>query len=186
MTAVLTKRRFSVDEYYRLAETGILHPDERVELVDGEIVVMSAIGSAHAWCVRRLNRWFSTRVGDRALVSAQNPVRLSPYSEPEPDLALLQPRPDEYRAAHPGPEDVLLLIEVSDTTLRYDREVKLPLYAAAGIPEVWIVDLPRRRVEVYREPRGDTYQSAAVYEPGAVLSPAAFPDLHLRCDGVVG
>lgn len=132
MQATLTTRRFNVHEYHRMAEAGILDPTERVELIEGEIVRMAVIGSRHASCVKRLNRLLTPLVGDRALVQIQDPVRLSEISEPEPDVALLRPRADDYASAHPGPADVLLLIEVADTTEGLDRTVKGPSMLAPG------------------------------------------------------
>lgn len=177
--ALPARRRFTVDEYYRMAEIGILRPDERVELLDGEVFTMAPIGSRHAGRLNFLAEWFFARLLGRAIVSVQNPVRLSSGAEPEPDLALLRPRPDHYDRAHPGPDDVLLLIEVADSSLAYDRGRKLPQYAEAGIPEVWLVDLPGNRVFLYRDPSPAGYQTIATLGRGDVLSPAAFPDLRL-------
>ena len=181
-----TRRRFTVDEYYRMAQAGILHEDDRVELLEGEIVQMAPIGSGHAGRVLRLATWFSARLAGRALVNVQNPVRLSSGSEPEPDIALLRPRPDFYTTAHPRPEDVLLIVEVAETSLTYDRDVKVPLYAAAGIPEVWIVALAAERVLVYRSPHAGRYQHAVTVERGSTLAPAAFPDLALPVGELLG
>ena len=181
----LPRRRFTVDEYHRMAKAGILHEDDRVELIEGEIIEMAAVGDRHVACVLELNRTFSTRVAERAWVSVQNPVRLSATSEPEPDLALLRPRPDRYRTGLPRAEDVLLLIEVSDTTLAYDRGIKLRLYALAGIPEVWIWDLKRRRVLLFREPAGAAYRHTETVVEGAV-APAAFPDLAVNLEDIFG
>jgi Uma2 family endonuclease len=141
LPATVTTRRFSVDEYHRMAEAGVLQPTERVELIEGKIVQMAAIGSRHAECVDRLNRILVQGIEDRGTVRVQNPVRLSDHSEPEPDIALVRPRPEGYADRHPGPDDALLIVEVADTTLTLDREVKMPLYARAGIPECWTVDL---------------------------------------------
>ena len=181
----VTRRLLTIEEYDRMGAAGILNEDERVELIQGELVQMAAIGSPHASCVMRLTAWFTVRVAGRALVSVQNPIRLPPRSEPEPDLVILRHQSDFYATAHPGPEDVLLLIEVSDTTLVYDRGVKLPLYARAGIPEVWIVDLEGRRLLVHRQPSGMAYGEITVVAGGA-LSPAAFPDLSIRLDEIIG
>jgi Uma2 family endonuclease len=139
-THEVTRRRFTVHDYHRMGEAGILHEDDRVELIEGEIVEMAAIGTRHFSCVNGLTRLLVRGVGDEAIVSVQNPVRLDEHNEPQPDLTVLRVR--DYRESLPVPEDVLLLIEVSDTTLRYDRGVKLPLYARAGIREVCILDLP--------------------------------------------
>ena len=157
------QRRFTVEEYHRMGEAGILHEDDRIELLDGQLYVMLPIGSEHAACVRRLDRIFQRRAEPEALVSAQNPIVLGEDSEPEPDLALLSPRDDDYAAHHPRPEDVLLLVEVADSTEAFDRRTKLPLYAQAGIPEYWVVSLSDDHVHVYRDPDGDHYGSHSAY-----------------------
>lgn len=146
------RRRFTVDEYYRMAEAGILHEDDRVELIEGELIEMSPIGSEHAGCVDALGTLFHERLGSLVHVRIQNPVRLSQRLEPEPDVALLRPRADRYRDSHPGAADILLLIEVADTSLAYDKRTKLRLYAREGVPETWIVDLGGSRVEAHRRP----------------------------------
>src|ERR671938_544657 len=141
MSVQVAKRCFSVDEYYRMGEAGILTEDDRVELIEGEIIEMSPIGSRHAACVNRLNTLLGRHLRQTAIVSVQNPIRLDAYSEPEPDVALLRPRADYYESGHPTPADALLIVEVADTSADYDRIIKLPLYAKAGIPEAWLVDL---------------------------------------------
>jgi len=180
------RRRFSVEEYYLMAKAGILTEDDRVELIEGEIVEMSPIGSRHAACVKRLNRLLSQQVGSRALVSAQNPVRLGEHSEPQPDITLLRPRADFYSTAHPGPADVLLLMEVADTSIEYDREVKVPLYAQAGIGEVWLVDLVAESIEVYQNPAPEGYRQTRVVRLEERLAPEALPDLELSARGILG
>ena len=151
------RHRLTVDQYYRMAEAGIFKEDDRVELIEGEIIDMPPIGIDHAYFVNRLTSLFIQSVGLQANVSSQNPIRLNSRSEPQPDIALLRYRDDFYRHAHPRPEDIILLVEVSDTTLRYDTEVKLPLYARHEIPEVWIVDLEHQRLEVFRRPEEGVY-----------------------------
>ncbi|GIX47745.1 MAG: hypothetical protein KatS3mg131_1956 [Candidatus Tectimicrobiota bacterium] len=142
MAVTLPKRRFTVAEYHKLAEAGILSEDERVELIEGEIVAMAPIGSRHAGAVKRLlDQFIPLQAARRVLLSVQDPIRLGEHSEPQPDVALLRPRPDFYAAEHPGPEEVLLVVEVAETSAEYDREVKVPLYARFGVPEVWLVDL---------------------------------------------
>ncbi len=158
MPTELLRRLFTIEEYERMVQADILTAAERVELLNGEIVEMSPIGTRHAACVNRLNKLFLVQVGENALVSVQNPIRLSGYSEPQPDLALLQPRPDFYATAHPQPENVLLVVEVADTSADYDRQVKIPLYAESGIVEVWLVDLVEQYLEVYRQPSANGYQ----------------------------
>jgi len=153
-----------------LAEAGILREDDRVELLEGEIFEMSPISSRHASCVTRLNHLLQDRAKGRAIVNVQNPIRLSDYSEPQPDVALLVPRTDFYRDALPTPRDVLLVIEVCETSGEFDRRVKLPLYAKAGIPEVWIVDLSREQIEVHRDPKLEGYQQSQIVGRGQTLT----------------
>ena len=173
---VEAQHRFSVEDYHRMAEAGVLKPDARVELLDGRIIDRSPIGPLHGGMVNRLIRWFSTHARGRWLVSAQNPVRLDDHSEPEPDLMLLKPVPDDYTSCHPRPEEVFLLIEVSDTTLDYDRKEMLPAYGRVGIPEVWILNLNDRTIEVYREPHFTGYGSVQTLRPGDAAVPLAFAD----------
>jgi Uma2 family endonuclease len=170
----VTRHRITVEEYYRMAEVGLLAPDARVELIEGEIIDMAPIGSRHAATVNTLARLLNEAVGAQAIVSIQAPIRLDPRNEPQPDLALLRPRPDRYSASHPAAADVLLVIEVSDTTLRYDRGVKVPLYARHGIPEVWIVDLENGLLHFFRSPAGDAYADVSTAErPRATPLPVA-------------
>ena len=153
-----TRHRLDVGAYYKMAEAGILAPNDRVELIDGEIFDMVPIGSAHAGTTDRFNRLFARAAADGlAHVSVQRPLRLDALNEPQPDVMLLKPRADDYRGRHPNAADVLLLVEVAETSLAYDRGTKLPLYAKFGVPEVWIVDLRGAAIEVYREPAGDAY-----------------------------
>ena len=158
------QRLFTADEYHALGEAGILAEGDRVELIDGQIIAMSPIGNLHFHCVNRLTLLFTERLYRRrppeAIVSVQNPVRLSDHTEPEPDVVLFRPGLDKARI--PTAPDVLLLVEVADTTLAFDRQVKLPRYAAAGIPEVWIVALEEDQVDVYRRPGPDGYAERAV------------------------
>lgn len=183
---VPNRRRFTAREYQRMGETGILHEDDRVELIEGEIIEMAPIGNRHFACVNRLTRLFVQRVGDSAVVHVQNPVRLSDLSEPQPDLSLLRPREDFYAGKHPAPEDVLLLVEVADTSLAYDREVKLPLYARAGIREVWIVDLAGEKIERHTDPTTEGYRRIEQVRRGETLEPAALGGLALPVDDVLG
>lgn len=169
-----------------MIEAGILGPEDRVELLAGEIYEAASVGSPHAACVMRLTRWFSERVGERALVNVQNPVELGALSEPEPDLTLLVPRASFYADRHPGPEEVLLLVEVADSSYEFDRNLKLPLYAEAGIREVWIVALEQRAVEVFRDPREGEYRKVDRVEPGGSVSVLAFPDVELGVGQLLG
>lgn len=180
-----TPYRFTVDDYYRMAEAGILNEDSRVELIDGEVLVMSPIGRGHMWAVTRVVLLFRSLPAEQAIPFVQNAVRLTEHWEPVPDFVLLRPSTAVTQPI-PGPADVLLLIEVSDTTLRIDRDIKLPRYAEAGIPEVWIVDLQNDCLRVYREPLGGEYRSLRVLGRGDVIAPLAFPDLQLRVDQLLG
>jgi Uma2 family endonuclease len=175
--AEIPRRLFTVEEYHRMAEVGIFHPGERVELIEGEIVQMSPIGPRHAGCVINATRLFITRLGDRAVVSPQNPVVIQPRSEPQPDLLLLRPRAVSYSRGHPTPEDVLLAVEVADTTVRFDRLIKARLYARAGIAEFWLFLAMDGIVEVYRDPGSDGYTSLTQHGSSQMLSPLAFPDI---------
>ncbi len=174
--------RFSVADYHRMADAGVLGEDDRVELIEGEIVEMAAIGSVHSSRVMRIDRSFQSQLGGRAVVWVQNPVRLGDLSEPEPDVALLRPREDDYGGGLPVVADILLLVEVADSSVAYDRDVKLPLYAAHGIVEVWLVDLPAGVVEVWTEPDATGYTSLRRMGPGRSLSPLAFPDITFPVD----
>lgn len=169
-----------------MGTTGILGEDDRVELLDGEIVQMAPIGPVHAAVVDRLTRLLVLHLGERAIVRVQNPVRIPPYSEPEPDLQLLAPRDDFYQSGHPGPPDVRLAIEVADSSIATDRAIKVPLYARAGFAEVWIVDLSGRRVIVNREPVDGFYTRIDVARPGDAVQPIAFRDLSLSVNEILG
>ena len=177
-TAAPTRRRFTVEEYCAMAEAGILAADERVELLDGEIFVMPPIGPPHEDGTTRLSRDLILRLGDRAWVRVQNSVRLNDYGLPEPDIAVVRFR-DDYHRNRPTPADVLLVIEVADSSLRRDRELKLPHYAAAGIPEVWIANVPARQVEAFHDPVDGVYQNRRIVPADGQISPRAFPDVAL-------
>ena len=176
--------RFSVDDYYKMAEAGILTEDERLELLNGEIIEMSPIGSRHAHSVNWINHLLVTLLGTRAWISIQNPLRLNGQAEPEPDVLILRWQDDLYESDHPTPEDVFLLIEVSDTTLDKDRDEKLPMYAQAEIPECWIVNLRDGVVEIYTDPAGEEYLTRQVFEVGDGVSPSAFPDISIPVDRI--
>lgn len=174
------QHRFNVAEYYRMAETGVLPSDAKVELLDGRILDMSPIGPFHGGIVKRLSRLLTLEAKGRWIVSNQDPVRLDEHSEPEPDVMLLKPVPDDYTSRHPRAEDVLLLIEVSDTTLDYDLQDKLPAYGRAGIAELWIVNLKHGTIEVYREPHFTGYGLRAVLSASDQAVPQAFPDVTIQ------
>ncbi|MEM7118551.1 MAG: Uma2 family endonuclease [Chloroflexota bacterium] len=183
MTIALTRRLFTTDEYDRMIESGILTKADRVELIRGEIFAMSPVGPRHAAIVNRLTRLIGRYLQERAIVSVQNPIRLSDHSEPEPDVALLHNRPDFYEQAHPEPEDVFLAIEVADSTRSYDVEVKADLYAEAGIQELWILDVAAKEVLVYRQPTASGYAIVKTHGHGDSLVLLAFPDIRLDSRG---
>lgn len=167
-----------------MADAGILGPDDRVELIDGEVVEMSPIGSRHAASVSRLNKLFTDLAGDRVIVRVQDPVRLSDLSEPQPNLALLKPRDDFYASGHPTPADVYLLVEVADSSLGFDQSVKLPLYALSGIPEVWIVDLPMNVLTSYRTPDGGNYTHISRLQGEDEATILLLPDIRQKVDTI--
>ncbi len=166
----VSRHRLTVADFRRMGEVGILGPDDRVELIAGEIIDMSPIGSLHAALVRAIATALTHHVREQALLAIQDPLALTDTSQPQPDLAVLRPRADFYAAAHPGPADVLLVIEVADTTLAFDLDVKVPLYAAAGIPEAWVIEAPSRRTLVFRRPVNGRYAERHVIEPEAEVT----------------
>lgn len=177
--------RITTEGYHRLVDIGVLGEDDRTELLNGEVVYKSPISSRHAGCVNRLLRVLSRQLPE-LLISAQNPVRLGSHSEPEPDLAVLRSSPDDYRSAHPTPPDVLLLIEVADSSFAVDRTIKAPLYAAAGIPELWIVDLAGEAVEVYQDPDPAGYRRYRRHLRGETVASGTLPALSLTVDEILG
>ncbi len=179
-----TRLRFSRTDYHRMAETGIIPPDARVELLDGEIIQMSPIGPGHSAVVALLDCFLQPRLGDRAICRVQSPLRLDEDSEPEPDLLLVQPRSDFYRSEHPTPANVLLLLEVADKSVSLDLGEKLRLYAHAGIPEYWVFDLTRNLLIVHRNPTGRQYASVQEHDRSASVTPQAFADLTLELSEV--
>jgi len=180
MSAVLEypqRHAVSAQEYLRMGDAGVFAPDARLELIEGEIVEMAPIGSRHAGAVKILNRLFSRLVGDRAIVSVQDPLIVGDRSVPQPDLALLKPRADSYSGAHPTPSDVLLVVEVADTTLTFDIGTKVPLYARHGIPEIWVVDLQERALRVFRDPSANGYRKSFTAAGEESVAAAALPEV---------
>jgi Uma2 family endonuclease len=181
-------RPLTVNEYHRMGEAGIFAENERVELIEGQLIAMSPIGSPHLAAVNALTRLLVRAVGDLGIVSVQNPVRLNDRNEPEPDLAVLRPRDDEYRSALPGPTDLLLIIEVASSSIDYDRGVKLALYAKHGIPEFWIVNLDLGRVEVHRSPNVNRGSYSPVSHIGrdGILEIASLPGVVIPAAPLFG
>lgn len=185
MQQPVTRHRFTVEEYHKMGETGIFHEDDRVELVEGEIVEMAPIGARHAETVNTLNELLAELRGTTGYtISVQNPIVLGAHDEPQPDLALLRADRDRTRLPHPG--DVLLVVEVSDATLRYDRETKLPLYAGAGVPEAWLVDLQNGAIELHTEPSAGGYKVARKFDRAETITSITVPQVSVGVGRVLG
>lgn len=182
----LLKRLFTVEEYYQMYEAGLFANGERVELIRGEIIKMSPIGRRHAACVIRSSDVLTRKLGNRILLSVQNPLVLDNTSMPEPDIVLLKRKADFYESGLPQSVDVILLIEVADSTIDSDRELKIPVYAEDGIAEVWLIDINHACVEVYRQPTSEGYQELLKYYRGQNLSILAFPDVNIAVDEILG
>ncbi|MDB9447389.1 Uma2 family endonuclease [Anabaena sp. CS-542/02] len=185
MSVQLLRRKFTVEEYHKMVESEILTENDRVELIRGEILQMSPIGTKHAACVNRLVNLLVQLLGKQVIVAAQNPVVLNNNSEPQPDVALLKHRDDFYETAHPQAEDIFLLIEVSDSTVMYDREEKIPLYAQAKIMEVWLVDINSQIVEVYQQPTDTGYQLRQKFTAGQNLTILSLPDVNITVNQIL-
>ncbi|MDF2387729.1 Uma2 family endonuclease [Nostoc ellipsosporum NOK] len=186
MSTQLLRRKFTVEQYHKMVESGILAEDDRVELIRGEIIEMSPIGTKHAACVNRLVNLLVQLLGKHVIVAAQNPIALNNTSEPQPDVALLKARDDFYATAHPQPQDIFLLIEVADSTIMYDREEKIPLYAEANIIEVWLVDINEEIVEVYQQPTAAGDQHMQKFASGQSLLIPGFPDVSITVNEIFG
>jgi Uma2 family endonuclease len=186
MSTKLHRHLFTINEFHRMGETGILSDQDRVELLEGELIEMTPIGSWHASCVDRLNRLLTIRLGRAAIVRVQNPIVLGGRTQPQPDVAVVRADPTFYAARHPEADDVLLLIEVVDSTASQDRRIKLPVYARHGVAEVWLVDLNRSVVEVHRNPRARAYDEVQAYSRGHRITPLAFPGKAFRVADILG
>ena len=181
------KKLFTVRDYHRMGEVGILGPEDRTELIEGEIIQMSPIGHRHAMCVARANNLFVAALQKKAIVNPQNPLELNDYSEPQPDIVLLKYREDFYKSQGKLlPADTVLVLEVSETTFRFDHKVKLPLYAASGVPEVWIENLNDDELLVYRDPKSEGYKTCLTFRRGDSVSIAAFPEIQFKIHDLLG
>ena len=185
-TETITRKRFTVDEYHRMSDIGLFPEDKRFELIRGEILEMPGAKPPHSGRVNRLTHLFTSRLGDAIVLSVQNPSSIDDYSEPVPDVSLLKPRMDFYSKSHPLPEDVLLVIEISHTTLRFDTKIKGPLYAEAGIPEYWILNVPQNALEVRTDPVNGRYTRLQTLKPGELITPRAFPQVSFRIEEILG
>ena len=185
MAIQISKRLFTVHDYHRMVGAGILSEGDRVELIRGEVVAMSPIGPRHGAAVLRANRALGRLVGDRAIVGVQGSVRLDEYDEPQPDLYLLRPKKDFYASGHAGPADILLLVEVADSSLEYDQEVKMGLYAETGVPEYWIADIRNDCVICYADRAKTTYRQIQTFQRGATLVPELLPECPIPVDALL-
>lgn len=186
MSVQYIRKGFTVADYYRMAEAGILTEDDHVELIEGEVIEMSPIGSRHAACVRDLTETVIEQVGGSVIVSSQSPINLGERDEPQPDVTLLKRRDDRYRDAHPTPANIFLVIEVADSSLGFDRRTKAPLYARAGIAEYVIADLINHRFEVHAEPENGEYKNVRIFRRGETFTSRELPQLNLSVDALLG
>jgi hypothetical protein len=186
MAVAVSRRRFTVYDYHRMGEAGILSPTDRVELIDGEIVTKMAIGPRHGASVDRANRALTTTVDTSAIVRVQGSVRLDLFNEPEPDIVLLRPRADFYASAHPGPADILLIVEVAESSIDYDRDIKARVYARAGLPEYWLVDLNEDVVHVHSDPSSGVYRAVASYRRDQSITPRLLPTCAISTLDLLG
>ena len=185
MSVQVAKKLFTVEEYYKMAEAGIFDEDDRVELIHGEIIEMSPIGSPHMACVNRLTSLLKHLPAEAGILSIQNPVGIDDFSEPEPDVAVLKFRKDFYQEHKPMPKDVLLVIEVADTSVERDRKVKIPLYAFAGIPEAWLVDLHQKSITVFKHPKDGGYLQSIEYQLGGTIQCSTVERLSVAVSDVI-
>lgn len=177
--AHLTLRLWRIDEYYRMAETGILDPEERVELIEGQVIRMAAKGIAHVIATKQTQKLLENLLSEKVLVWTQDPIRLNNYSEPEPDIALIIPPLERYLDHHPIASEVYLIIEVADTTFRIDCDKKAKTYSKSGITDYWVLDVVDRQLHVFREPSQEGYQNEVILSEKESISPLAFPDVNI-------
>ncbi|MBP0018468.1 MAG: Uma2 family endonuclease [Cyanobacteria bacterium SBLK] len=186
MTAQLLRKKFTVSEFCKMAETGIFSDEDNIELIEGEIVEMGKIGRRHAAYCDRLNDLFRDKFAKQVLLRVQSPIELNNLSQPQPDLALLRRREDYYESGHPQPHDIFLLVEVADTTIDSDREIKIPLYGKNGILETWLIDINAQCLEVYRDPSSQGYQSTQKLRRGQSIASLIFPTIAIEVNEIMG
>jgi Uma2 family endonuclease len=182
----VSRYSFSVEEYHKLADAGVLHEDSRVELIEGELIKMPPIGPPHASSTEILVESFILKLARRAIVRIQDPVWLNDHTEPEPDIVIARLQPERYRKSHPRPGDILQIVEIADSTLEYDRNVKMPLYAEHGIPEAWLLDVGAKQLEIYLDPSDTAYRRCLKPPPDAIVTPTLFPDVQINLAELFG
>jgi Uma2 family endonuclease len=185
MATEISKRLFTVHDYHRMVDAGILSEDDRVELIHGEILAMSPIGPRHSAAVLRANQIVSRLVSDAAIVGVQGSVRLDEYDEPQPDIYLLRPKDDFYASGHAGPSDIFLIIEMADSSLEYDQGIKMHLYAETNVPEYWVADIRNDRLIAYSDPTGNTYGVVRNFQRGDAIAPRLLPACRIPVDGLL-
>jgi Uma2 family endonuclease len=178
-TVRINKRFFNIDEFHKMLSVGIFSEDDRLELIEGEIIEMTPISSRHAYYVDKITRIFFQKLSDKVGIRIQNPIKLGKYSEPQPDIALVKLPLEKYQFQHPEPEDIYLVIEVSDTSYDYDKNIKIPLYGKYGIKESWLIDINKNRIEVFRNPFKEGYKSCNIFCAKEELSPLHFPEIKI-------
>ncbi len=186
MTTLPTRKIFTVSDYHKMIDAGVFAGNSDFELIEGEILKKMTVGDYHISCVNRLNRIFTRNCGDEVIISIQNPIIISEISEPEPDLTILRFQEDFYASGKAGAEDVLLLIEVSDSTVKYDKDVKIPLYAEAEVSEVWLINLPKQIIEVYSQPNKGKYKTVEKIKKNQTIAPKFMTDLKIKVTDILG
>ncbi len=186
MELALKKYHLTVDDFNYMAENGRFSPTDRLELIEGEIYEMSPIGRLHARCVKFLSAILNKLLSDKAIIGVQDPIILDDLTEPQPDISILRFQADFYKQSHPKPANILLIIEVADSTVEYDRTIKFPKYATAGIPEAWLINLEAERIEVHSNPKANTYGMVKIYQRGEEVSSETMPELKLEVDDILG
>jgi Uma2 family endonuclease len=182
----LSRHKLSLDEFHRMIEAGIFTPEQRIELLEGELFDMPPIGPAHSSKTNRLTRILVQAVGSKGIVSVQNPIMLGENSEPQPDVTVLRPREDFYEATHPSAEDVLLVVEIADTTMVHDRSYKVPLYARWGIPEAWLIDVTRSQLEIHRQPKQGRYCQIHLAQADEHIALSQLPEVEIALGHIWG
>ncbi|MCD9188849.1 MAG: Uma2 family endonuclease [Pyrinomonadaceae bacterium] len=186
MELAIKRFQFTVDDFNAMTEQGMFRPTDRLELIEGEIIEISPIGRLHARCVDLLNHFLNKYTAENVIIRAQSPIILDDLSEPQPDISILRFQADFYKQSHPKAADILLIIEVSDSTVEYDRTLKFPKYASAKIPEAWLINLEAERIEVHSNPKENIYGMVKIYQRGEEVLSETMPELKLKADDILG
>ncbi len=182
---ILSTKKYTLAEYHQMIEIGILKAQDKVELIRGEIIKMSPVGLKHASCVKKINQLFAQKLGNKVILGIQDPIKLNDNSQPQPDVVLLKPKSDFYATEHPKSEDILLLIEVADTSIEYDRQIKIPLYAENNITEMWLININENIIQVYQNPQGKLYKNITNYQIDDKIDLTIFPDCEIKVKDIL-